>query len=148
MNHVYRNLMPKIDVLNIEWVEIETFERELEFNSTMALELFQTKRLGSNYCFELAVPSQLKNEGVSQVVIQAEFRKLYVYEKGWTHAEMPKVYYKDASKVLIKTELIHLKDYDGKLCIEDSDYRNDICRRDFIQNVSAYEGLQIIYLLH
>ena len=148
MNHVYRNLMPKIDVLNIEWVEIETFERELEFNSTMALELFQTKRLGSNYCFELAVPSQLKNEGVSKVVIQAEFRKFYVYEKGWTHAEMPKVYYKDASKVLIKTELIHLKDYDGKLCIEDSDYRNDICRRDFIQNVSTYKGLQLIYLLH
>jgi hypothetical protein len=136
MNPVYRNLMPKIDVLNIEWVEIETFERELEFNSTMALELFQTKRLGSNYCFELAVPSQLKNEGVSKVVIQAKFRKLYVYQEGWTHNEMPKVYYKDASKVLIKTEHIHLEDYDGKLCVEDSDYRNDICRREFIQNVS------------
>ena len=149
MNHVYRNVMPKIDVLNIEWVEIETFERELVFNSTMALELFQTKRLGSlNYCFELAVPSQLKNEGISLVVIQAEFRKMYVYEKGWTHSEMPKVYYKDTSKVLIKTELVQLKDYDGKLCIEDSDYRNDICRREFIQNVSTYKGLQLIYLLH
>ena len=142
MNHVYRNLMPKIDVLNIEWIEIETFERKLEFNSTMALELFQTKRLGSNYCFELAVPSQLKNEGISLVVIQAEFRKMYVYEKGWTHSEMPKVYYKDTSKVSIKTELVQLKDYDGKLCIEDSDYRNDICRQDFIRNVRRQISLQ------
>ena len=138
MNHVYRNLMPKIDVLNVEWVEIKTFTgKKLKFNSTTALELFQSKRLGSgNYCFELAVPNKLKNEGVSKVKIQAEFKKLYFYQKGWMPADKPKVYYTDASKLVIKHELVQLKDYDGKPCIEDSDYRNDICRSEFIQNVS------------
>ena len=136
MNHVYRNLMPKIDALNIEWVEIETFERELEFNSTMALELFQTKRLGSNYCFELAVPNGVKDEGVSKVKLQAEFRKWYLYQKGWMSADKPKIYYTDASKLVIQHELVQLKDYDGKPCIDNSDYRNDKCRSEFIQSVS------------
>ena len=140
MNHICRNLTPKIDVLNIELVEIKTFAgRELKFNSTMALELFKSKRLGSNkHCFELAVTSELKNEGINKIKIQAEIRKFYVYQKGWIPAGKPKVYYKDASKLLIKHELIQLKDYDGKPCIEDLDYRNDICRREFIQNVSTY----------
>ena len=69
--------MPKIDVLNIEWVEIKTYGgSKHKFNSTMALELFQSKRLGSgDHCFEMAVPNELKDEGVSKVKIQAEFRK-------------------------------------------------------------------------
>ena len=139
-----RNLMPKIDVLNIEYVEIKTFAgRKLEFNSSMALKLFQSKRLGSKHCFELAVTDELKNEGINKIKIQADIRKFYVYQKGWIPAEKPKVYYKDASKLLLKHELIQLKDYDGKPCIEDSDYRNDICRQNFIQNVSNLKRRQI-----
>ena len=138
MNHMSRNLMPKIDVLNVEWVEIKTYAGgKHKFNSTMALEMFQSKRLGSgNYCFELAVPNELKDEGVSKVKVQAEFRKLYLYQKGWMAADKPKVYYTDASKLILQHELVQLKDYDGKPCIDDSDYRNDICRSEFIQNVS------------
>ena len=138
MNHINRNLMPKIDVLNVEWVEIKTFTgKKIEFNSTTALELFQSKRSGSgNYCFELAVPNELKDEGVSKVKIQAEFEKLYLYQKGWMPADKPKVYYSDASKLIIQHELVHLKDYDGKPCIDNYDYRNDICRKEFIQSVS------------
>ena len=138
MNHMYRNLMPKIDVLNVEWVEIKTFTgRKLKFNSTTALELFQSKRLGSgDYCFELAVPNESKDEGVSKVKIQAEFKKLYFYQKGWMPADKPKVYYSDASKLVVQHELVQLKDYDGKPCIDDYDYRNDICRSEFIQSVS------------
>ena len=138
MNHMYRNLMPKIDVLNVEWVEIKTYSgSKHEFNSTTALELFQSKRLGSgDYCFELAVPNGVKDEGVSKVKIQAEFRKWYLYQKGWMSADKPKVYKADASKLVVQHELVQLKDYDGKPCIDNSDYRNDKCRSEFIQSVS------------
>ena len=137
MNHMDRNLMPKAEVMNVEWVEIKTYaDSKYEFNSTAALELFQLKRKSSDYCFELAIPDELKNEGVSKISLQAEFRKAYFYQKGWIPSDRPKVYYKDASKLILKHELVHLKDYDGKPCIEDYDYRHDICRLDFIQNVS------------
>ena len=137
MNHMRRNLMPNIEVLNVEWVEIKTYVgSKHKFNSTTALKLFQSKRKGSgNSCFELAVPNELKDEGVSKVKVQAEFRKLYLYQKGWMAADKPKVYYTDASKLILQHELVQLKDYDGKPCIDDSDYRNDICRSEFIQSV-------------
>jgi hypothetical protein len=130
--------MPKIDVLNVEWVEIKTYAGgKHKFNSTTALKMFQSNRLGSgNYCFELDVPNELKDEGVSKVKVQAEFRKLYLYQKGWMAADKPKVYYTDASKLILQHELVQLKDYDGKPCIDNSDYRNDECRSKFIQSVS------------
>ena len=56
---MYRNLMPKAEVMNVEWVQIKKDAgSKHELNSTMALELFQIKRRKADYCFELAVPEE------------------------------------------------------------------------------------------
>ena len=77
---------------------------EASINSTQQwlLNCFNQKRLGSgDHCFEMAVPNELKDEGVSKVKIQAEFRKWYLYQKGWMSADKPKIYYNDANKLVV-----------------------------------------------
>ena len=58
-----------------------------------------------------------------------------MYQRGWYNAESPKLKYEDSSAVAVVHEIVHLLDYDSQPCIEDSNYRNDICRHDFIYKV-------------
>ena len=86
--------------------------------------------------FELKIPDYLRNEGISKVKLQANFYKVYLYQKGWHNSESAEIGYKETRKVALVHDVIHLLDYDNKPCIDDLNYRNDICRQNFIYRVS------------
>ena len=67
-----------------------------------------------------------------------------MHQRGWYNAESPKLKYEDSSAVAVVHEIVHLLDYDSKPCIEDPNYRNDICRHDFIYKVpNTYANFNI-----
>ena len=90
-----------------------------------------------HYCFVLKIPDHLKKEGISKIKIQANFYKVYFYSNGWFNSESPEVNYKEARKLSVVHDVVHLLDFDSKPCIEDSNYRNDICKRNFIYKVGC-----------
>ena len=107
---------------------------------TLALEALNwegTQMEMERYCFALKIPDHLQKEGISKIKIQANFYKVYFYSNGWFNSESPEVNYEEARKLSVVHDVVHLLDFDNKPCIEDSNYRNDICRQDFIYNVSC-----------
>ena len=107
---------------------------------TLALETFKWEgtQLETRYCFELKIPAYLRKEGISKIKIQANFYKVYFYSNGWFNSESPEVNYEETRKLVVVHDVVHLLDYDSKPCIEDSNYSNNICRRDFIYKVGHY----------
>ena len=107
---------------------------------TLALETFKWEgtQLETRYCFELKIPSYLRKEGVSKIKLQANFYKVYFYSNGWFNSESPEVNYEETRKLVVVHDVVHLLDYDSKPCIEDSNYSNNICKRDFIYKVGHY----------
>ena len=90
--------MPKIEVLNIEWIQILSYKKKFKFNSTSAIKLlfkgykFKEERL----CFPMIIPDYIKQEGISKIKIQANFYKIMVYQIGWFNSESPELYYSKA----------------------------------------------------
>ena len=88
--------MPKIEVLNIEWIQILSYKKKFKFNSTSAIKLlfkgykFKEERL----CFPMIIPDYIKQEGISKIKIQANFYKIMVYQMGWINSESPELYYR------------------------------------------------------
>ena len=109
---------------------------------TLALETFKWEgtQLETRYCFELKIPAYLRKEGISKIKIQANFYKVYFYSNGWFNSESPEVNYEETRKLVVVHDVVHLLDYDSKPCIEDSNYSNNICRRDFIYKLGHYRG--------
>ena len=107
---------------------------------TLALETFKWEgtQLETRYCFELKIPVYLRKEGISKIKLQANFYKVYFYSNGWFNSESPEVNYEETRKLVVIHDVVHLLDYDSKPCIDDSNYSNNVCRRDFIYKVGHY----------
>ena len=135
---LYRNLMPKIEVLNIEWIQILSYKKKFKFNSTSALELLKWtyKFKEERVCFQMIIPDYIKQEGISKIKIQANFYKIMVYQIGWFNSESPELYYRESRKAVVSHEITNLLDYDSKPCIREANYRFDSCKEDFIYKVS------------
>ena len=134
---LYKTLMPKIEDLNIEWVQFKTFKRILKLETTQAIKLLHWNKiyLESMICFELTIPDDIRNEGISEFKIRADYYKTFLYQKGWLTAETPELNYADTSHLVVSYEILNLLDYDNKPCIEDESYRNYMCKHNFIHKV-------------
>ena len=78
---------------------------------------------------------QIRKRGVSEFKIHANYSKIFLYQRGWFNSESPELKYKDTAHLLVAHEIVHLLDYDNKPCINDKNYRNDICKHEFIYQV-------------
>ena len=136
---LYNTLIPKIEDLNIKWVRFKTFKRTLKLNSTQAIELLHWNKiyLESMICFELTIPDDIRNEGISEFKIRADYFKTFLYQKGWLSAETPELTFTDTSYLVVSYEILNLLDYDNKPCMEDESYRNYVCKHEFIHKVPA-----------
>ncbi len=61
---------------------------------------------------------------------------MFLYQKGWFNAESPEIKYNDSRHLQVAHEIVHLLDYDNKPCINEENYRNDICKHEFIHKVT------------
>ena len=95
------------------------------------------------FCMIENTPSkQIRTRGISEFKIKANYSKIFLYQKGWFNSESPELKYKDSSHLLVAHEIVHLLDYDNKRCIDDENYRNDICKHDFIYKVGNVDRQQ------
>lgn len=140
---LHNNLMPNLNDLEIEKLSIKTFKQKLEFNTTLAMEFLQwtsiNLELESMACFELKIPENIRSEGISEVKIQANYKKVFLYQEGWFNSESPELMYNDTSNLIVSHEIVHLLDYDSKPCIEDDNYKNHICRHEVIYKVHIFK---------
>ena len=84
------------------------------------------------------MPDDIRDEGISELKIEADVEKVYLHQKGWLTSESPEVNFEDTCKLALTHEIVHLLDYDSRPCIQDINYRNDFCRRDFIFKVILF----------
>ena len=133
--------------LDIQWVRIETFTKIHNFTFENVSESLQwaTPPYGQDKkCFTMTLPNSITTEGISSIEFESEpFQKLYIHQKGLFHTDMtgssPAGLYSEFSKMTVEHEILNVLNYDGELCIDNTNYSYDQCRQDIIFKVKTNE---------